>query len=449
MTLKVSVSGIRGVVGESLDAESITRWASAFGTWLPAGPVVVARDSRPSGPMLATAVHAALMSTGHDVVDAGLLTTPSTEMLVQETDAIGGVIVTASHNPVQWNALKLLRGDGLFLDAQQIGAVTRLGESERRAHRGALELGSLRTRDDGEELHLRAILALTELIDVGAIRSAGLHVVVDAVEGAGGRILPELLRRLGVRVDTLYCGCTGRFPRDPEPRADHLHELADAVRTSGADLGLAVDPDVDRLALVDRGGKLLSEELTLAVAADHVLARLRGPVVVNLSTTLAMDHVARRHGVTLSRTPVGEANVVARMLEVGAAIGGEGNGGVILPRLHAGRDAVLGAALVLAAVAARGSLAACLEDLPPAAMFKDKIDLTGPLDDPERWRAATAALGSGGSFDESDGIRYALADRWVHLRRSNTEPVLRIIAEAGSEAEAAEVVRAVRAAIGA
>lgn len=448
MTLKVSVSGIRGIVGESLDAESITRWASAFGAWLPAGPVVVARDSRPSGPMLATAVHAALLSTGHDVVDAGMLTTPSTEMLVQESDAIGGVIVTASHNPVQWNALKLLRGDGLFLDAAQIDAVTKLGDAPQRPHKGALELGTLHARNDGERLHLDAILAL-DLLDVAMIREAGLHVVVDAVEGAGGFILPKLLAELGVRADLLHCGCTGLFPRDPEPRADHLHELAAAVRASGADLGLAVDPDVDRLALVDRGGRLLSEELTLAVAADYVLARKPGPVVVNLSTTLAMDHVARRHGVELSRTPVGEANVVARMLEVGATIGGEGNGGVILPQLHAGRDAVLGAALVLAAVAERGSLAACLADLPPASMYKDKIDLTAQLDVPERWRKAAAILGPGGTWDESDGIRYALTDRWVHLRRSNTEPVLRIIAEAGSEEQAADIVRAVRTAIGA
>lgn len=444
MSLKVSVSGVRGVIGTALDAESLVRWASAFGQWLPEGPVVVARDSRPSGPMVAAAVQAGLMSTGHDVVDAGMATTPTTEMLVQETDAVGGVIVTASHNPVEWNALKLLRADGLFLDADEIGAVAALEQAASRRHRIAVETGRMRIRDDADDLHLFAIL---DQIDVEMIREAGLTVVFDAVEGAGGRIVPRLLDELGVTHHDLYCGCTGHFPRDPEPRADHLQELAAKVAATGADLGLAVDPDVDRLALIDKGGHALSEELTLALVADYVLERTPGPVVVNLSTTLAMDEVARRHGVPLWRTPVGEANVVAAMLAKGAIIGGEGNGGVILPALHPGRDAVLGVALVLAAVAARGSLRAGLDRLPASAMAKAKFELTPELDDPARWRDAARCLGEGGDFDESDGIRYALPDRWVHLRRSNTEPVLRIIAEAASEDLARELVERVRAAL--
>jgi len=252
---------------------------------------------------------------------------------------------------------------------------------------------------------------------------------------------------LGVQHEDLYCGCTGHFPRDPEPRADHLQELAAKVAESGADLGLAVDPDVDRLALIDRGGIALSEELTLALVADFVLEKTPGPVVVNLSTTLAMDAVARRHGVKLRRTPVGEANVVAAMLEEKAIIGGEGNGGVIYPTLHPGRDAVLGVALVLAAVAARGSLRAGLDRLPESAMVKVKIDLTDGMDDPSRWRSAVQSLGEGGEIDESDGVRYALADRWVHLRASNTEPVLRIISEAGTENLAREIVDQVREAL--
>jgi len=447
MTLKVSVSGVRGIVGESLDAESLVRWASAFGQWLPEGPVVVARDSRPSGPMVAAAVTAGLTSTGHEVIDGGMLTTPTTEMLVQESDAVGGVIVTASHNPVEWNALKLLRGDGLFLDAQEIDAVTQLQSADFRLHKKAVEVGKVHTRDDGETMHLDGIEAL-RYVDVDAIRAAGLHVVVDCVEGAGGGIMPRMLERLGVKTDTLYCGCTGMFPRDPEPRADHLQELADKVKSTGADLGLAVDPDVDRLALVDKGGVLLSEELTLAIATDHVLAQSKGPVVVNLSTTLAMDAVAERHGVPFHRAPVGEANVVAKMLAEKAVIGGEGNGGVILPALHAGRDAVLGAALVLAAVAARGSLGACLEVLPPAFMVKDKITLDESIDHPGKWREAATRMGEDGDWDESDGIRYALTDRWVHLRRSNTEPVLRIIAEAPSVDAARGIVDDVRAALG-
>lgn len=447
MSLKVSVSGIRGVVGVGLDAESVTRWAAAFGNWLPDGPVVVARDSRPSGPMFVAAVEAALRSTGHDVVDAGLLSTPGTEMLVQESDAVGGVIVTASHNPVEWNALKLLRGDGLFLDAQQVEQVVALHDAPRRAHRSALELGGRSERDDGDDFHVRKILALP-YVDLERVRARGLHVVVDAVEGAGGHVVPELLRRMGVRVTEQYCDRSGRFPRDPEPRPDHLHELVEAVARTGADFGLAVDPDVDRLALVDRGGVPLSEELTLAIAADHVLARTPGPVVVNLSTTLAIDHVARRHGVAAHRAAVGEANVVARMVELGAVVGGEGNGGVILPALHAGRDAVLGAALVVSAVAEHGSLEACRRRLPAAAMAKDKVELVPAVDRPERWRSAAESLGPGGAFDLTDGIRYDLGDRWIHLRRSNTEPVLRIIAEADSEAAARAMIATVRAALG-
>ncbi len=444
MSLKVSVSGIRGVIGTALDAESLVRWASAYGQWLPAGPVIVARDSRPSGQMVAAAVQAGLMSTGHDVIDAGMATTPTTEMLVQESDAVGGVIVTASHNPVEWNALKLLQQDGLFLSAAEIAAVVELESAASREHKVAVQTGKLSQRHDGDSLHLSSIL---DLVDVEAIRAAKLRVVFDAVEGAGGRIVPELLDLLGVEHVDLYCGCTGHFPRDPEPRADHLQELAAKVAESGADLGLAVDPDVDRLALVDRGGIALSEELTLALVTDFVLEKTPGPVVVNLSTTLAMDEVARRHGVTLRRTPVGEANVVAAMLEQKAVIGGEGNGGVIYPALHPGRDAVLGVALVLAAVAARGSLRAGLDRLPESAMVKVKIDLTDGMDDPSRWRSAVQSLGEGGEIDESDGVRYALADRWVHLRPSNTEPVLRIISEAGTENLAREIVDQVREAL--
>lgn len=447
MTLKVSVSGIRGVVGESLDAESVVRWASAFGQWLPEGPVVVGRDSRPSGPMFESAVEAALHSTGHDVVLAGILSTPATEFLVQETDAVGGVIITASHNPVQWNALKLLRGDGLFLDAAQVERLQALHDAPARRHRGALELGRSRHDERGETLHRDAILALPE-IDVEAIRARGWKVVVDAVEGAGGRAVPDLLESLGAEVVRLHCGRSGHFPHDPEPRPDHLGELQERVRDEGADLGVAVDPDVDRLALVDRGGLPVSEELTLAVAADFVLARRPGPVVVNLSTTLAMDHVAHAHGVPIHRAPVGEANVVAEMFAREAVIGGEGNGGVIYPALHPGRDAPLGVALVLAAVTEHGSLRACLDRFPDAEMVKEKLELSPELDRPDLWKRAAAELGEKGNWNESDGIRYDLGDRWVHLRRSNTENALRIIAEAPDRAQATDMIDRVRAAIG-
>jgi phosphomannomutase len=448
MSLKVSVSGIRGVIGNTLDAESLVRWASAFGNWLPDGPVVLTRDSRPSGPMIESAVEAALRSTGHDVVRAGLLSTPASEYLVQQTDAVGGVIVTASHNPVEWNALKLLRDDGLFLDATQVDELRALHDAPARRHRGALDLGGVSEELGGEKLHRDAILAMKE-IDVDAIAAKKIRVVVDAVEGAGGHAVPALLEALGAEVHRLHCGCTGMFPHDPEPTPKNLSELRQVVEELDADLGMAVDPDVDRLALVDRGGVSLSEELTLAVAADFVLERTKGPVVVNLSTTMALDRVAERHGVQIFRSPVGEANVVAEMFVRRAVIGGEGNGGVIYPSLHPGRDAPLGAALVLAAVVGRGSLRACLDRFPNAEMVKFKQELTAEIDRPELWREAAASLGPSGSWNESDGIRYDLGDRWVHLRRSNTENALRIIAEAPDAREAAAMIERVRATMGA
>jgi phosphomannomutase len=447
MSLKISISGIRGVIGDGLDAESVGRFASAFGSWLPEGSVVVGRDSRPSGPMLHASVIGALLSTGHDVVDAGILSTPGTEYLVQTTDAVGGVIITASHNPVEWNALKLLESNGLFLDASQMQAVIDLSEMGERRHVRALETGTVETVDDAEQRHLAAILACP-LVDVDAVRAARLKVVVDAVEGAGGRALPSLLRQMGVECIALYCDRTGLFPHDPEPRPDHLEELRLRVETEDADLGLAVDPDVDRLALIDRGGIALSEEVTLAVAVDHVLEREKGPVVINLSTSLVVAAVAERHGVPLLRTPVGEVNVVARMLSEKAIVGGEGNGGVILPSLHPGRDALLGAALVLSAVASRGSLRNCLERLPDAAMHKSKLVLTPELDDPARWETALTALVDGGVMDRQDGLKYDLGDRWIHLRRSNTENAVRIIAEASKQDAARDLVERVRRLLG-
>ena len=442
MNLKISISGIRGVVGETLDAESVSRYCSALGNLLPPGKVVVSRDSRPSGPCLHMAATAALLSTGHDVIDAGVLSTPGTELLVQNSDAVGGVILTASHNPVQWNALKLLRADGLFFDHEQLAELLKLSEAPRR-HAPALEHGSLSFNEEGDRLHLDAITAL-DLVDVEAIAAVKLKVVIDCTEGAGGKVMPALLERLGVETIQLHCGMSGRFPHDPEPRPEHLEELIRRVAEEGADLGMAVDPDVDRLALVDAGGRPVSEELTLVVAADYVLSRWKGPLVANLSSTLVLDRLAQRHGVPIHRTAVGEANVVQRMLETKAVIGGEGNGGVILPTLHPGRDAPLGAALVLTAVAEAGSLRSLLDRYPATCMVKEKLILDSRTDDPSRWERALLSLAKGGRMDATDGLKYDLHDRWVHLRRSNTENALRIIAEAPTEDEARALVEGVR-----
>lgn len=445
MPLKVSVSGVRGVIGDGLDAVVAAEWAAAFGRWLPPGPVVVGRDSRPSGPMIFQAVSGALMSTGHDVVDIGLATTPTTEMAVQESDAVGGVIITASHNPQPWNALKLLEGRGLFLNADQNRELLDLHGTPG-GHAAWDGLGAIVERDDADALHLDALLAMPWL-DREAIAAAAPVVAVDCVEGAGGRIVPELLERLGCRCVPLHCGCSGLFPHPAEPTPENLAELGEAVRNQGADLGFAVDPDVDRLVLVDGAGTVLSEELTLAVCVDFLLGREPGDVVINLSTTGLVETVAGRHGATVRRSPVGEANVVEEMLATGAVVGGEGNGGIIYPALHPGRDALVGIAMVLQAVAGEGrTLAEIVADYPPVAMIKDKFDQESPLAADEI-RTRLADLGEG-EFDDRDGVRWRGDAGWVHVRASNTEPIIRVIAEAADEAAARGLVARARELIG-
>jgi len=430
-------------VGDGLDAEVVTRWATAFGTYLAAGPVVVGRDSRPSGSMVLPAVAASLMSTGHDVWDIGVATTPTTAMAVSESEAVGGVIITASHNPQPWNALKFLDAGGLFLTAeanQHLQEKLDSGEG----HVTAAELGSWQSRQDADRNHLDAILKLPWL-DRQQIAARNLHVVVDAVEGAGGRIVPALLSALGVRCTPLYCGMSGHFPHDPEPTPAHLTQLCHTVREQGADLGCAVDPDSDRLALVDGTGQPLSEELTLVLAVDFLLGHQAGPVVVNLSTTSLVEKVAAGHGVPVERTPVGEANVVQTMRAKGAVIGGEGNGGVIYPALHAGRDALVGIAMILQSLTEKDStLAQLVSALPPAAMVKEKVASdTVPLGDN---LAAIMRGWESGTIDTRDGVRWSSADGWVHVRPSNTEPVVRIIAEARSDAAARSLIERVKSA---
>ena len=444
MPLRVSISGIRGVIGDGLDAVTVARWAAAFGAWLPAGPVVVGRDSRVSGPMVFDAVAAALASTGHDVWDIGIATTPTTEVAVQESEAVGGIIITASHNPQQWNALKFLQGDGLFLTAAQNREVRQHYE-DGTGHVAWDKLGKVSAGDDADRLHLDAICAVPWL-DVDRIRSRNLHAVLDAVEGAGGGIVPRLLEILGVRCTPLYCGLSGDFPHDPEPTPAHLKDLCAEVKTTGADLGFAVDPDVDRLALVDEKGRALSEEMTLAIAADFLLGKTPGPMAVNLSTTGLIEKVAARHGCRVFRTPVGEANVVETILAENCILGGEGNGGVIYPTIHAGRDALVGIVMVLQAVAESGrSLGELADGLPPVFMLKTKV---GADDLPAGGALLEALRKLGpGEIDQRDGLKWVGQDGWVHVRPSNTEPVVRIIAEAKDEAAAAELIEKVKSAV--
>jgi phosphomannomutase len=441
MPLSISISGIRGVIGDGLDAVMVARWASAFGAWLPPGPVVVGRDTRPSGPMVLSAVTAALNSTGHDVLDIGIATTPTTEVAVQHSPAVGGVIITASHNPQQWNALKFLRGDGLFLSAADNAEVRQRLEAGD-GHVAWDRLGRVVARPGADDLHLDAVCGVPWL-DASAIGKRGLHVVVDAVEGAGGSIVPRLLERLGVRCTPLYCGLTGNFPHDPEPTPAHLADLCAEVWRQGADLGVAVDPDADRLALVDGRGTALSEELTLVLAADFLLGRTPGDLAVNLSTTGLIEKVAARHGRRVWRTPVGEANVVEAILSQGCVLGGEGNGGVIYPTVHAGRDSLVGIAMILQHLTDRGAtLAELAGELPPVAMVKTKVD-AAMMPVGEALVRRLEALGPG-EIDSRDGVKWTGADAWVHVRSSNTEPAVRIIAEAKDESAAVDLINRVK-----
>ncbi len=441
MPLRVSISGIRGVIGDGLDAVTVSRWAAAYGAWLPAGPVIVGRDTRPSGPMVFDAVAAALASTGHDVWDIGITTTPTVEVAVQESNAVGGIIITASHNPQQWNALKFLQGDGLFLTAGQNRELRRFYE-DGSGHVVWNQLGEVMERPGADQQHLDAICGI-DWLDVDRLRSRNLHAVVDAVEGAGGNIVPRLLEILGVRCTPLYCEMSGNFPHDPEPTPAHLKDLCAEVQSQGADLGFAVDPDVDRLALVDGNGKALSEEMTLALAADFLLGKTPGNMAVNLSTTGLIEVVAAKHGCIVHRTPVGEANVVETILEQGCILGGEGNGGVIYPAIHAGRDALVGIAMVLQALAENGgTLADMVAELPPVFMVKTKV-AAEDLPAGKALEEALTKLGPG-SIDSRDGLKWVGESSWVHVRPSNTEPVVRIIAEAQDEAGAVDLIEKVK-----
>ncbi len=441
MPLRVSISGIRGVIGDGLDAVTVSRWASAYGAWLPDGPVVVGRDSRISGPMVFDAVAAALASTGHEVWDIGIATTPTVEVAVQESNAVGGIIITASHNPQQWNALKFLQGDGLFLSSAQNREVRQRYE-DGSGHVAFDKLGEVVQRQGADEQHLDAIMAV-QWLDVERIRSRKLHAVVDAVEGAGGSIVPRLLEAMGVRCTPLYCEMSGNFPHDPEPTPAHLKDLSAEVLAQGADLGFAVDPDVDRLALVDGGGVALSEELTLALAADFLLGKTPGNMAVNLSTTGLIEMVAAKHGCNVFRTPVGEANVVETILAEDCILGGEGNGGVIYPTIHAGRDALVGIAMILQALAEHGgTLAEMVGTLPPVFMVKTKV-AEHELPAGKALEEVLKKLGPG-SLDSRDGLKWVGEGAWVHVRPSNTEPVVRIIAEAQDEAAAVDLIEKVK-----
>jgi phosphomannomutase len=440
--LMVSVSGIRGRVGEALTPEVVARYAAAFGAWSIARgasrQIVVGRDSRVSGPMFHRIVVGTLQLVGCDVVDIGLTTTPGCQLAVEHHHAAGGLMLSASHNPIEWNALKFIGSSGLFLEAAEGTAMRALVE-EGTPHAAWDRIGRVIEDTGVAARHVESVLAIP-YVNVAGIRARKFKVALDCVRGAGATVMPLLLERLGCEVVSINMEPDGRFPREPEPVAENLRELERLVKDSGADVGLAVDPDVDRLALVADGGRAIGEDYTLALAARLVLRHRRGPLVTNLSTSLVVEDAARTAGVDAVRAPVGEVNVAVRMRELRAPIGGEGNGGVILPEVHLGRDAPIGAALVLQLLLEEGRpLSALVGSLPRYMIVKDKLPRPNASLD-----AVYAALTSAfpdATVDRQDGLRLAWPDRWVHVRPSGTEPIVRVIAEAPDEAGARELVR--------
>lgn len=442
----VGVSGVRGLVGVDLTPELVARYAAAFGAWARAGrprrAVVLGRDARTSGPMFAMAAMAGLQSVGCDVIDIGLTSTPGAQLAVEHHRAAGGIVLTASHNPIEWNALKFIGPDGVFLDAAAGARVRALLEDGGLPRADYAGLGEVRVDGAANARHLARVLRLP-VIPVARIRRRRFRVALDTVRGAGGAMMPALLAQLGCRVSAINLETDGRFPRPPEPIPEHLGALGRLVRKAKADVGLAVDPDVDRLAIVDERGRAIGEDYTLAFAVRAVLGagrtpRPAPPVVVNLSTSLVVDDAARDCRVDVLRVPVGEVNVARAMLERRAVIGGEGNGGVMLPRLHAGRDAPLAAALVLALLARDGrSVSAIVAGAPRYVIVKAKVP-RGPALEPVY--AALRRRFADAGVDTQDGLRLAWPDRWLHVRPSNTEPIIRLIAEAPTGAAATALV---------
>lgn len=449
--LMVGVSGVRGRVGEALTPEVVARFAAAFGAWAAGAgataragaraKVVVGRDSRVSGPMFHRVVVSALQSVGCDIIDIGMVPTPTVQLAVEHHHAAGGLAITASHNPIEWNALKFIAPSGLFLDAAQ-GAAMRAtldGNIPRASWDG---LGALTEDAEAVARHIELILGIP-FLDADAIRRRRFHVALDCVRGAGAGIMPTLLERLGCRVTAINMEADGVFPRAPEPVAENLGELETLVKSCGADVGLAVDPDVDRLALVSNDGRAIGEDFTLALAARVVLQHRPGDLVTNLSTSRIMEDVAAAAGRRVLRAPVGEVNVAVRMRDEGAPIGGEGNGGVILSEVHLGRDAPIGAALVLHLLAAEGkSLSEIIGAYPKYVIVKDKLARPAlPLDGV--YEALREAFPDAVA-DSQDGLRLAWADRWVHVRPSGTEPIVRVIAEAPDEFGARHMIHEAR-----
>ncbi|MFC2075458.1 phosphoglucosamine mutase [candidate division KSB1 bacterium] len=433
----ISISGIRGVIGKSLNVRQIVDLSAAFGTMIgkvskDENPVVVlGRDSRTTGELLSQMVRTALRATGCKVVDLGIVPTPTVAIYLERIKAAGGVVITASHNPAEWNGLKFMNAKGLFLSDAEMATVLAVIENDAFQWADFRGAGTFEKRTDAVSYHLERILNLPH-IDRDALRKRKFRVAVDTVRGAGGPIMRELLEGLGCDFHGINLEPDGQFPHDPEPRPDNLRELCSLVQETGADLGFACDPDTDRLTLVSETGVPLSEEMTIVLAAQYIMGRNPGPMVVNLSTTRAMDELAAAFKVKLYRSPVGELNVVREMVERNATVGGEGNGGVILPELHLGRDAPLAAALTLSLLAESGKSLSQLTDRYPRYHL-DKIKYAIGDNPPETLLRSLQEQLPVGKSDLRDGLRFDLPYGWLHARKSNTEPIIRVVMEAVTE----------------
>ena len=445
MSLIKSISGIRGTIGgkvnDNLTPLDVVKFASAFGSWLQNNKnkknltLVIGRDARISGQMVSSLVSATLQGLGINVVDLGLSTTPTVEIMVPELHADGGIILTASHNPKQWNALKLLNDKGEFISGENGAEVLKLAENEDFTYADVDDLGKYEERSDAFDIHIQKILDLP-MVDAEAVRAKKFKVVLDAVNSTGGISIPPLLEKLGCEVIELYCEPNGHFPHNPEPLKEHLTDICNLVKETHADLGIVVDPDVDRLAIIDENGEMFGEEYTLVAVADYLLRHKKGAAVSNLSSSRALRDVAQKLDSEYFASAVGEVNVVTLMKEKNAVIGGEGNGGIIYPDLHFGRDSLVGTALFLTHLAKENKTVSELRKTYPAYfMGKKKIELTPEINVDALLEKVKEEFGNE-EISTVDGVKIDFPKNWVHLRKSNTEPIIRIYTEAKSQQEA-------------
>lgn len=457
MSLIKSISGIRGTIGgapgEGLSPVDVVKFTAAYAHFISKTTtrtnrtIVVGRDARLSGPMVNSLVEATLTGMGFDVVNIGLASTPTTEVAVVMEKACGGIIITASHNPKQWNALKLLNENGEFLNDAQGKEVLRIAENDEYTFADIDSIGHAYTNNTYDAKHIESVLTL-DLVDRDAIAKADFTVAIDAVNSVGGVVIPRLLRALGVKnIIELNCEATGKFAHTPEPIPENLTQISDLMRSGKADVGFVVDPDVDRLAIVMENGEMFVEEYTLVAVADYVLSHTPGSTVSNLSSSRALRDVTNRHGCSYSAAAVGEVNVVTKMKETGAVIGGEGNGGVIYPAAHYGRDALVGVALFLTLLAKSGKKVSELKKTyPEYAIAKNKIELTPDIN-VDAILAAVKERYANETVTDIDGVKIDFPDSWVHLRKSNTEPIIRIYSEAPTMGQANDLAQQIKAVI--